>query len=47
MQSHPSGAAIGGVMQSRTIEMDRPGDYAIACESTGRNCLIKIAAPSS
>ncbi|MBN2329717.1 MAG: hypothetical protein JXR73_21430 [Candidatus Omnitrophica bacterium] len=40
------GFKTGGVMQTRTIEMDRPGGYAIECESPPENVFIKIAVPS-
>jgi hypothetical protein len=41
------GYSINGQLQTKTIDLDKPKDYTIECDSEPENVFIKIAVPSS
>jgi hypothetical protein len=40
------GYSINGQLQTKTIDLDKPRDYTIECDSEPENVFIKIAVPS-
>jgi len=41
------GFSIDGRLQTKTIDLDRPDDYTIECESEPENVFIEMTVPSS
>jgi hypothetical protein len=40
------GFSIDGQLQTKTIDLDKPGDYTVECDSEPENVFIEIAVPS-